>query len=151
MINYIVLSGRVFQIHKCLQVMGDPSRCLPVIDLLIRILILQRYHNSKLIISKINNYSASIWHSSFVSSPIVNSNFNSGQQVSVAARLSPHSPAGILSFSHPQPLSPRVTQVRFKSHLIRQGVLNACCVVSFVFLSFVFILSRGARARRFLE
>lgn len=42
--------------------------------------------------------------------PIVNSNFNSGQQVSAAARLSPHSSAGILSFSHPQPLSPRVTQ-----------------------------------------
>ncbi|XP_076378437.1 uncharacterized protein LOC117223279 isoform X8 [Megalopta genalis] len=42
--------------------------------------------------------------------PIVNNNFNSGQQVSAAARLSPHSPAGILSFSHPQPLSPRVTQ-----------------------------------------
>ncbi|XP_020277820.1 nuclear receptor coactivator 1-like isoform X10 [Pseudomyrmex gracilis] len=41
---------------------------------------------------------------------IVNNNFNSGQQVSAAARLSPHSPAGILSFSHPQPLSPRVTQ-----------------------------------------
>jgi hypothetical protein len=36
-------------------------------------------------------------------------NFNNGQQVSTA-RLSPHSPAGILSFSHPQPLSPRVTQ-----------------------------------------
>ncbi|XP_031827590.1 uncharacterized protein LOC116424817 isoform X8 [Nomia melanderi] len=42
--------------------------------------------------------------------PIVNNNFNSGQQVSAAARLSPHSPVGILSFSHPQPLSPRVTQ-----------------------------------------
>ncbi|XP_050453750.1 nuclear receptor coactivator 2-like isoform X3 [Cataglyphis hispanica] len=42
--------------------------------------------------------------------PIVNNNFNSGQQVSAPARLSPHSPAGILPFSHPQPLSPRVTQ-----------------------------------------
>ncbi|XP_008209567.1 nuclear receptor coactivator 2 isoform X3 [Nasonia vitripennis] len=42
--------------------------------------------------------------------PAVNNSFNSGQQVSAAARLSPHSPAGIMSFSHPQPLSPRVTQ-----------------------------------------
>ena len=75
----------------------------------------------------------------FPSSPIVNNNFNSGQQVSAAARLSPHSSAGILSFSHPQPLSPRVTQVRIKSRLIRLGVLNAYCVVSFVFLSFIFI------------
>ncbi|KAK0179922.1 hypothetical protein PV327_005620 [Microctonus hyperodae] len=42
--------------------------------------------------------------------PAVNNNFNSGQQVSATARLSPHSPAGMLSFSHPQPLSPRVSQ-----------------------------------------
>ncbi|XP_058799179.1 nuclear receptor coactivator 3 [Phymastichus coffea] len=40
--------------------------------------------------------------------PAVNNSFNSGQQAT--ARLSPHSPAGILPFSHPQPLSPRVTQ-----------------------------------------
>ncbi|XP_043275329.1 nuclear receptor coactivator 2-like isoform X12 [Venturia canescens] len=43
--------------------------------------------------------------------PVVNNNFNSGQQVSAAAaRLSPHSPAAMMSFSHPQPLSPRVSQ-----------------------------------------
>ncbi|XP_011314161.1 nuclear receptor coactivator 2 isoform X5 [Fopius arisanus] len=42
--------------------------------------------------------------------PVVNNNFNSGQQVSAPSRLSPHSPAGMLSFSHPQPLSPRVSQ-----------------------------------------
>lgn len=48
---------------------------------------------------------------SFFYSPIVNNNFNSGQQVSAPARLSPHSPVGILPFTHPQPLSPRVTQV----------------------------------------
>ncbi|XP_046466589.1 nuclear receptor coactivator 2 isoform X7 [Neodiprion pinetum] len=41
---------------------------------------------------------------------VVNTNFNNGQQGSAAARLSPHSPASILSFSHPQSLSPRVTQ-----------------------------------------
>ncbi|XP_046605214.1 nuclear receptor coactivator 2 isoform X7 [Neodiprion virginianus] len=41
---------------------------------------------------------------------VVNTNFNNGQQGSAAARLSPHSPANILSFSHPQSLSPRVTQ-----------------------------------------
>ncbi|XP_072762171.1 uncharacterized protein [Anoplolepis gracilipes] len=41
---------------------------------------------------------------------IVNNNFNSGTQVSAPARLSPHPPTGILPFSHPQPLSPRVTQ-----------------------------------------
>lgn len=45
----------------------------------------------------------------FCYSSVVNNNFNSGQQVSAAARLSPHSPAAILSFPHPQ--SPRVTQV----------------------------------------
>ncbi|XP_015108589.1 nuclear receptor coactivator 2 isoform X6 [Diachasma alloeum] len=42
--------------------------------------------------------------------PVVNNSFNSGQQVSAPSRLSPHSPAGMLSFSHPQPLSPRVSQ-----------------------------------------
>ncbi|XP_066596112.1 nuclear receptor coactivator 2 isoform X2 [Prorops nasuta] len=41
---------------------------------------------------------------------IVSNSFNNNQQVSAAARLSPHSPGGILSFSHPQPVSPRVTQ-----------------------------------------
>lgn len=47
----------------------------------------------------------------------MNNNFNSGQQVSAAARLSPHSPAGILPFSHPQSLSPRVAQVSAKTLL----------------------------------
>ncbi|XP_076655231.1 uncharacterized protein LOC143360357 isoform X4 [Halictus rubicundus] len=56
--------------------------------------------------------------------PIVNNNFNSGQQVSAAARLSPHSPAGILSFSHPQPLSPRVTQVRTQQQPTAQQQLQ---------------------------
>ncbi|XP_051158810.1 uncharacterized protein LOC127280078 isoform X8 [Leptopilina boulardi] len=49
-------------------------------------------------------------HPSTLSQHPVNNNFSSGQQVSATARLSPHSPAGILSFSHPQPLSPRVSQ-----------------------------------------
>ena len=48
----------------------------------------------------------------FLFSSVVNNNFNSGQQVAAAAaRLSPHSPAALMSFSHPQPLSPRVSQV----------------------------------------
>ncbi|XP_063983447.1 nuclear receptor coactivator 2 isoform X9 [Diachasmimorpha longicaudata] len=49
-------------------------------------------------------------HPATITQHPVTNNFNSGQQVSGSSRLSPHSPVGLLSFSHPQPLSPRVSQ-----------------------------------------
>lgn len=122
---FFLFSDRVSQIRKSLQDMGDPSRCLLVIDSLTRTLIRQRYRNSKYSVTFVyiivnNDFAVHMYMNSFFYSPIVNNNFNSGQQVSAPARLSPHSPAGILPFSHPQPLSPRVTQVSAKTLLLYQ-------------------------------
>ncbi|XP_044595968.1 nuclear receptor coactivator 3 isoform X5 [Cotesia glomerata] len=41
---------------------------------------------------------------------VVNNNFNSGQPISAASRLSPHSSAAMMTFAHHQALSPRVSQ-----------------------------------------
>ncbi|CAD6227526.1 GSCOCG00001209001-RA-CDS [Cotesia congregata] len=41
---------------------------------------------------------------------VVNNNFNSGQPISAASRLSPHSSAAMMTFAHHQTLSPRVSQ-----------------------------------------
>ncbi|XP_008555470.1 nuclear receptor coactivator 3 isoform X2 [Microplitis demolitor] len=61
-------------------------------------------------LSNTHRISHSYSHPSTINQHAVNNNFNSGQPISAASRLSPHSPATMMTFAHHQSLSPRVSQ-----------------------------------------